>query len=90
LKWLHGSLEVMVRILVPFHYYYAMTELNTLLAFLSIEESTATKLVSLILSLIPEVIQTFLRISTAMLAAIPYISLKGVLLTNHPLGSGRV
>jgi hypothetical protein len=56
LKWLHGSLQVMVRTLVPL---YAMNGLNALLAFLSIEESTATKLVSLILSVILEVIQTY-------------------------------
>ena len=70
LKWLHGSLQVMVRILSPF---YAMFGLNALLAFLSIEESTATKLVSLMLSVILEVIQTYLRILTAMLAAILYL-----------------
>ena len=80
LKWLHGSLMVMVRILVP--YYFYMPWLNWLpcyIAFLSIEESTATKLVSLILSFILKVNQTYLRTSTAMLAAIHYIFWKEVL-----------
>ena len=81
LKWLHGSLQVMVRTLVPF---YAMIGLNALLAFLSIEESTATKLVSLILSVILEVIQTYLRISTAMLAAIHFILKKKSFLRINP------
>lgn len=39
-------------------FYCAMIGLNAVLAFLSIEESTATKLVSLTLSVILEVIQT--------------------------------
>ena len=81
LKWLHGSLQVMVSILIPF---YAMIGSNALLAFLSIEESIATKLVSLILSVILEVIQTYLRISTAMLAAIHCILKRSLSLRINP------
>lgn len=87
LKWLDGSLQAIVRILVPFLCHDWTERLS---AFLSVEESIATKLVSLILPAVLKVIQTYPRISTATSAAIRYSLERSFLLPKQSIGSRRV